>query len=102
MNENAKLTGYVVSILLFGVFVCSIFATMNSIKENRLIQDLKDQNALLEQRALDYERQVSQHKEEFTMVQTKAEALAETKVRYIALVQKKATLVEEILNAKNA
>ena len=101
INGNPKLTGYVIALLMLGGFLAIIQVTMQNLKNSRIVQDLRDQNVLLEQRAMDYEQQVVELKAESSLIESKAKEAASIKERFQTAIQKQAAITEEILEIEN-
>jgi hypothetical protein len=69
---SPRTIAYLLAAFMLALFTFGAIRAFEGVKEGRLIQDLKDQNSMLERRALDQESQVAELREELKALSERA------------------------------
>lgn len=97
---SPKFIGYIVAAIMLAIFAVGTMRSLEGVKDGRLIQDLKDQNSMLERRAMDQERQVAENREELKLLEHKAGEAAKEKIQLEEMLKEKVELEEAITRSR--
>lgn len=100
--QSPRVIGFTVAALMLAIFGFAIFRSLDGVKDGRLIQDLRDQNSMLERRAMDQEMQVAENREELKALEKRAGEAAGIKLRLESALKEKVELEEAIAVAREA